>query len=100
MAHFQLAAGETSIAVRHQQVEEVWYILDGRGEMWRRQADEELSVPLSPGVSITIPPGTAFQFRSFGPDPLAAVGVTMPPWPLDRDDEALPVEGPWVPTVG
>jgi hypothetical protein len=24
----------------------------------------------------------------------------MPPWPLDRDDEAEVVEGPWTPTVG
>ncbi|MFN0094383.1 MAG: hypothetical protein ACKVVT_06355, partial [Dehalococcoidia bacterium] len=37
MAHFTLAPGETSRAVRHRTVEEVWYILAGTGEMWREQ---------------------------------------------------------------
>jgi mannose-6-phosphate isomerase-like protein (cupin superfamily) len=99
MAHFQLAAGQTSIAVQHRRVEEVWCFVGGRGEVWRRREREESVVDVAVGVSIGIPPGTAFQFRSFGPEPLAAVGVTMPPWPLDRDDEAVPVDGPWEPTV-
>jgi mannose-6-phosphate isomerase-like protein (cupin superfamily) len=99
MAHFQLAAGQTSIAVQHRSVEEVWYFVGGRGEMWRRRGQEESVVEVAPGVSIRIAPGTAFQFRSFDPEPLAAVGVTMPSWPLDRDDEAVPVAGPWAPTV-
>ena len=52
---------------------------------------------LHPGVSLTIPVGTRFQFRSFGPEPLAAVAVTMPPWP--GEGEAMIVTGPWEPTV-
>jgi mannose-6-phosphate isomerase-like protein (cupin superfamily) len=99
MAHFRLAADETSIAVQHRSVEEVWYFLGGRGEMWRRRGAEESVVDVATGVSIGIAPGTAFQFRSFGPEPLAAVAVTMPPWPLDRDDEAVPVAGRWPATV-
>ena len=34
MAHFELAAGATSLAVRHRTVEELWYFVSGRGEMW------------------------------------------------------------------
>ena len=37
MAHFELPPGETSTAVAHRTVEEVWFFLGGRGEMWRRQ---------------------------------------------------------------
>jgi len=100
MANFQLAPGQTSVAVRHRTVEEVWFVLAGRGEMWRRRADEETVLELEPGVSFSIIPGTSFQFRSSGPDRLEVVAVTMPPWPLDRDDEAEVVDGPWPPTVG
>ena len=37
MAHFELAPGETSIAVAHRTVEEIWFFLAGRGDMWRQQ---------------------------------------------------------------
>ena len=97
IAHFELGAGETSIAVEHRTVEEVWYFLHGRGEMWRKSGEQEEVVEVSPDVCVTIPLGTRFQFRAFGDEPLAAVGVTIPPWP--GDDEATPVAGPWEPTV-
>ena len=91
MAHFQLAAGQVSNPVRHKTVDEIWYVLGGRGEMWRKRDDEEVVVAMEPGVSLTIPVGTSFQFRSFGPEPLAAIGITMPPWPGDLEWE--PVDG-------
>src|SRR5262249_6638034 len=97
-AHFGLRPGKTSIAVTHKTVEEIWYVVSGRGEMWRRQDGHEEVVTLEPGVCLTIPLGTHFQFRSFGPDPLGAVAITMPPWPLDRE-EAFPVEGHWPPVL-
>jgi mannose-6-phosphate isomerase-like protein (cupin superfamily) len=34
-----------------------------------------------------------FSFGPFGDEPLAAIGVTMPPWP--GDGEAYEVEGKW-----
>lgn len=97
MAHFALAPGETSTAVAHRTVEEIWYVLAGRGEMWRQQGEREAVIQLEPGVCLTIPLGTRFQFRSTGREPLAAIGVTMPPWP--GEDEAYPVPGKWPPTV-
>jgi len=93
MAHFELASGMCSAAVVHRTVEEIWYILSGCGEMWRRQGEREEIVALAPGVCLTIPVGTRFQFRSLGPEPLAAVAVTMPPWP--GEGEAVSVEGLW-----
>jgi mannose-6-phosphate isomerase-like protein (cupin superfamily) len=94
MAHFELAAGRTSGAVAHRTVDEIWYVLSGRGQMWRRQDDGEETAELEPGTCLSIPVGTHFQFRAAGDGPLAAVAVTMPPWP--GEDEAFEVPGPWV----
>ena len=97
MAHFTLAPGATSRPVEHRTVEEIWFVLGGRGEMWRASAEREEIVGMTPGVALTIPLGTRFQFRATGREPLTAVAVTMPPWP--GDDEAVAVDGPWAPTV-
>ena len=93
MARFELPAGSTSRAVAHRTVEEIWYVLDGRGEMWRRQAGREEVVELVPGRCLTLPRGTHFQFRASAAEPLAVLGITMPPWP--GADEAFAVPGPW-----
>ena len=97
MAHFELAPGQTSKAVTHRSVEEIWFFLSGRGEMWRRQGEQQEIVDVYPGVCLTIPLGTHFQFRSLGNEALAAIGVTMPPWP--GEEEAIVVTGEWSPTV-
>ena len=98
MAHFALAPGVTSKAVRHRTVEEIWYVLSGRGEMWRRTDDpQEAIIVLAPGVCLSIPAGTRFQFRATGEEPLSAVGVTMPPWPGEHEAEI--VSGPWDPSA-
>src|SRR4051794_41558616 len=98
MAHFELAPGETSVAVVHRTVEEIWFFVGGRGEMWRAGGAREEIVEVEPGVCLTIPLGTRFQFRALGEEPLAAIGVTMPPWP--GEDEAVSVEGRGAPTAG
>ena len=97
MAHFTLAPGAVAKAVAHRTIDEVWYVVAGRGRMWRRLGGHEEMVELRPGLSLSLPCGTAFQFRADGDAPLAAVGVAMPPWP--GDDEACLVAGPWQPTV-
>ena len=93
MAHFGLGAGRISRAVAHRSVEEIWYVLHGHGQMWRRQAGREQTVPLHPGTCVSIPAGTHFQFRADAAGPLAALGVAMPPWP--GTDEAYEVPGAW-----
>ena len=97
MAHFELPPGQTSRAVTHRTVEEIWLVLSGRGEMWRKQGEREAIVPLEPGVCLTLPLGTHFQFRSTDIEPVAAVGITMPPWP--GEGEAIFVEGVWTATM-
>jgi mannose-6-phosphate isomerase-like protein (cupin superfamily) len=97
-AHFELKAGATSQAVAHRSVEEIWWFVSGRGELWRRAGDQESVVAVAPGLSVTIPLGTHFQFRAGSDAPLAFVAITMPPWP--GADEAFPVAGPWRAAVG
>jgi mannose-6-phosphate isomerase-like protein (cupin superfamily) len=93
LAIFSLPPGAISKAVAHRTVEEVWYVISGRGQMWRRLGDQEEIVELGSGVSLTIPTGTRFQFCCNSPEPLMVIGATMPPWPGEA--EALFVEGKW-----
>ena len=97
MAEFEFAAGQVSAAVTHRTVEEIWYVLSGRGEMWRRQGPREEVIALETGVCLTIPLGVHFQFRALGDVALRVLGVTMPPWP--GADEAIVVTGAWTPTI-
>jgi len=93
IAHFELATERASTAIAHRTVEEIWFFLEGRGEMWRRLGGHEETVEVGPGTCVTIPVGTSFQFRAGDGGPLSAIGVTMPPWP--GMDEADLVEGVW-----
>jgi mannose-6-phosphate isomerase-like protein (cupin superfamily) len=93
LAHCTLPAGGTSLPVAHKTVNEIWYFLEGRGEVWRRAGDEEEVTEVAPGRCLTIPTGTAFQFRNTGDQPLRFVISTMPAWP--GPDEARSVEGRW-----
>ncbi len=94
-ASFRLAAGATAVAVRHRTVDEIWFVVAGRGDLWLADDDGERVVALRPGTCVAITCGTRFQFRA--DDELDVFGVTIPPWP--GDDEAVRVDGPWTPTV-
>ncbi len=96
-AHFTLGAGRVSVAVTHRTVEEIWYVVAGEGEVWRRYKGEDSVTPVTPGVALTIPLGAQFQFRA-GDNGLCFVAVTMPPWP--GPDEAVAVAGHWQATLG
>ncbi len=97
MAHCTLPAGDTSKAVIHRSVEEIWYVVSGQGEVWRKRDGRQEVVEVGPGMGLTIPLGTEFQFRA-GVEPLVFVLVTMPPWPgateAVRVADHWPVESP------
>jgi mannose-6-phosphate isomerase-like protein (cupin superfamily) len=92
-AQFTLAPQQISRAVSHATVQEIWFVVGGSGRMWRLQDGREEITELEPGVCLTIPLGTTFQFRA-GASGLRAVGVTTPPWP-GHDGEARPEPGIW-----
>ena len=93
LAECTLPVGGVSAAVTHRTVEEIWLFTEGEGQVWRRQGERECVVDVSPGVSLTIPLGTQFQFRNTGERPLKFVISTMPPWP--GEDEAPRVPDYW-----
>jgi mannose-6-phosphate isomerase-like protein (cupin superfamily) len=96
LAIFSLTPRAVAKPVAHRTVEEVWYILSGSGRMWRKLGEQEEIVELGPGISLTIPTGTHFQFRCDGDERLDVIGATMPPWP--GESEAYFVKGAWQPT--
>jgi len=81
MAHFSLEPGKTSLPVVHKSVDELWSVIAGRGELWRRCQGQEMVVTLEKGVCVSILAGVAFQFRAIGNEYLEIVAVTLPPWP-------------------
>jgi len=98
MVHCRLPPGAVSKAVRHRTVEEIWYVLAGRGELWRSRGQREEITPLEPGTAHTIPLGTTFQFRNTGDLPLDILIVTMPPWP--GAEEAVRTADHWPVAAG
>lgn len=97
MIHSTVPQGQTNRAVVHATINEFWFILEGHGEIWRKDHQQERVTTLVPGVSIDIPVGTSFQYRNVGTGPLKFICVTMPPWPGAQ--ESTYVEGIWKPSV-
>lgn len=87
VVHCSLPPGAVSAPVTHRTVEEVWVFLSGEGQVWRKQGERELVLDVHAGCSLTIPLGTAFQFRNTGAVPLEFIIATTPPWP--GEDEAI-----------
>lgn len=93
LAHCTLPSQGVSLAVRHKTVEEIWYFIQGQGQVWRKKGDREEVVDVDPSTCLTIPTGTHFQFRNTGDDPLCFIIATMPPWP--GEEEAVRVQDHW-----
>jgi mannose-6-phosphate isomerase-like protein (cupin superfamily) len=89
-----LPAGQVSRPVWHRTVEEIWYVLAGRGEVWRCPADarpgEVPAARVAPGDALVIPTGWRFQFRAWPEAALRFLCYTSPPWP--GADEAQPAD--------
>lgn len=93
MAHFELSAGETSRAIAHRTVDELWFVVSGSGQLWLKQGTRQEVIALAPGVCASLPRGTRFQFRASEAEAVAIVAVTIPRWP--GSFEAEPVDGRW-----
>ena len=51
LCHCTLPAGQVSTAVRHRKVEECWYVLEGKGQIWRETHGVS---DMAPGISVVI----------------------------------------------
>jgi mannose-6-phosphate isomerase-like protein (cupin superfamily) len=97
MIHSTVPPGQVNKATVHATVSEFWYILEGRGEIWRNDGEESCITELVPGISIDIPVGTAFQYRNVSDGDLKLICIAMPPWP--GDSEATYITGMWEPSI-
>jgi mannose-6-phosphate isomerase-like protein (cupin superfamily) len=97
MIHSTVPPNQVNRATVHSTVSEFWYVLEGRGEIWRDDGTESCVTPLVPGTAIDIPVGTAFQYRNLSDVDLKFICVDMPPWP--GDSEAAYVDGKWQSTI-
>ena len=93
LVHCVLPPGATSRAVVHTTVEELWYVVQGRGQVWRADELRESVIDVTPGVALSVETGCRFQFRNTGDEDLGIVIATMPPWPGAH--EAQPAQGRW-----
>lgn len=91
--HGTFAPGEVSIAGYHQTVQEFWYIISGRGQMWQKKGNDEKIFDLVPGSSIIVYPRTHLQFKNDGNEKLTFILVCLPPWP--GKDEFIKIKGYW-----
>ena len=94
MCEVTLGAGQVSRPVWHRTVEEIWYVLEGQGRVWRCPAGADpasvAAAPVGPGDALTIPTGWRFQFDAEQGGPLRFLCYTSPPWP--GPEEAQPAE--------
>jgi mannose-6-phosphate isomerase-like protein (cupin superfamily) len=54
LCHCTLPVSITSVAVCHRAIEEIWYVLSGDGQIWRKLGQQEEVVALHSGVSVTM----------------------------------------------
>ena len=89
LVEVRLPAGSASKPVRHRTVEEIWYFLAGRGEVWLEEPGRPGAArPVGPGDAVVIPTGWHFQFRA-GAEDLRFLCYTAPPWPGEEEAVAL-----------
>lgn len=110
LAHARAVSGKPAAAATLVGAGELFYVLDGEGELWRSTGDLEDVTPLLPGRCVAIPAGIAFQYQSHTPR-LDFIVATMPRWRREHwtearvrywDDEGTPGPnrdlrpGPWL----
>ncbi len=94
-----LPSDQTTHAVRHSAHDEIWFVRAGRGQVWRSLDRRQEVTDVEVGMCLTIPSGTAFQFRTIGLEPFRFLIVQAPPWPEDEEAAFEYVNGPWTPSA-
>jgi mannose-6-phosphate isomerase-like protein (cupin superfamily) len=84
IAHAELPPGISSVAHRLKESSEVYFILEGRGEMHIEQEQSEVG----PGQAIFIAPGSWQYIRNTGNATLKFLCIVAPMW-RSEDEELL-----------
>lgn len=79
MIHSTVPTGQINKATVHKTISEFWYILEGQGEIWRDDGEDNSVTTLTPVTAIDIPVSTAFQHRNTGEVDLKFICIAMPP---------------------
>jgi mannose-6-phosphate isomerase-like protein (cupin superfamily) len=89
MVEVSLQRGQITKPVRHRSVEEIWYILEGKGQVWRcppdRNPEEIHPCEVQKGEALSIPTLWTFQFRASENHPLRFLCITIPAWPGNEE---------------
>ena len=103
LAEAFLGPAQVSRPVWHKTVEEIWYVLEGAGQVWRCPPDvDPATVPpvaVYAGDALTIPTKWFFQFASRKDAPLRFLCYTAPPWPGPSEAQPAPVGGLGSPVI-
>lgn len=91
LCHCTLPPKATSQAISHKTMDEIWYVIESQGEVWRKSGKHEETAREYPGLCLTIPVGIHFQFLNTVP--LKVISAAMPPWPDPQ--EAVKVADHW-----
>lgn len=93
LAHAVCPAGQTAPTHELPELDEAYFILAGRGEIWRRYDGHEGISKLRAGIFVWMPAGTQFQYRASGGESLVFLVAVMPSW---RPELFHTIEaGPW-----
>jgi len=76
LAEATIEAGEATVRHRHLESEEIYYLVEGAGEM---ELDGERRA-VSAGDAVLIPPSAWHQIRATGPGPLRLLCACAPPY--------------------
>jgi mannose-6-phosphate isomerase-like protein (cupin superfamily) len=93
-----LKPGQITECIQHKTVEEIWYILEGEGELfWKNPRTLRKGVLiLRPGTVAKLSTGLHFQYRDTGSSSSSSLKflcITTPPWPGSQ--EATQVDKYW-----
>ncbi len=89
LCEVRLGPGAVSRPITHRSVEEIWYVIAGRGQVWRTPPGVDTRpTPLAAGDALVIPPGWRFQFRAAADSELRFLCFTTPAWPGPDEAEA------------
>jgi mannose-6-phosphate isomerase-like protein (cupin superfamily) len=64
IAHATAIPDQIAGSARVQGLAELFYVIEGRGQLWRASGNVETVTELEPGVCVTITPGIEYQFRA------------------------------------
>lgn len=77
-ARFSLGAGGDLAEHRHEQTQEIGYLISGEGEIRHHQSGQMVHQPLLPGMVWHIAPGTWHAVANRGDEPLVMVFAVIP----------------------